>query len=227
MKKQLLISYLSVLSIFSWGQNLTITPESFSTPFEFGDVLIETSVQDTFKLITSSTTPVTVSYIWGSAGLGVSTCYKNILLFEVVSISSSISNSSPGEVIIKFNPRAYNTYKSVSGSCVKTGTSTGVGTFVGDLQLSVNNIYVTTINLRGNGVDVVNAIESPVIDNSVFPNPFQDKINLNKTQSWELFNLAGVMLKNGYSDNVLSSDLPQGFYFIKLEDGSITRVVKN
>ena len=227
MKKLLLVICLSMSSVFSWAQNLTVTPESFSTPFDFGGTLIETSVQDTFRLTTTSSTPVTVSYIWGSAGLGVSTCYKNTLIFEVVSISSSISNSSPGEVIVKFNPRAYNTYKSVSGSCVKTGTLTGVGTYVGDLQLSMDNTYVTTINLRGNGVDIINSIDTPLSENKLFPNPFTDLLNLEHSQAWEMYNVSGIKLKSGVSDKITSSDLPQGFYFVKLENGSITRVVKN
>lgn len=60
---------------------------------------------------------------------------------------------------------------------------------------------------------------------SVYPNPTQGPVFLNKSTSWEVYSVAGQLIKSDYGGIVDLSNSPNGIYIIHTTEG-MTKVIK-
>ena len=218
MKRKLQLLILSVFTLQLSAQTITITPSTADLGYyDFSQVKVETSKTITFDITTESETPIVLSYDWGSAGLGVSSCYDNVEIFKVLSISPSVSKGNPGTLIISFNPKAYTIKRVLKAKCVSNGTSNGVQSYVGDLQLKVNSTYFTTINLRGEGVlEIVGLNDSESLNSvHIYPNPTDGKMKILGDYAWSIVDIYGNELQSGFGEDLDVNHLKSGVYFVR------------
>jgi O-glycosyl hydrolase len=60
----------------------------------------------------------------------------------------------------------------------------------------------------------------------IYPNPFNDQINLSIKQNWHLYDCRGQLIKIGYSDKIEGAELMTGMYLLRLENGLMYKVMK-
>jgi len=70
--------------------------------------------------------------------------------------------------------------------------------------------------------------EGSILENMVYPNPFQDKINLNMSSDAEiqLTDINGAILYNGFGREIETSSYPRGMYVLKIRQNGSSRVFK-
>ena len=62
--------------------------------------------------------------------------------------------------------------------------------------------------------------------NQVFPNPFKDEINVSNPQSWTLISSTGSIVAKGNSKTIVTSEIQNGLYLLKLENGATYKLTK-
>lgn len=80
-------------------------------------------------------------------------------------------------------------------------------------------------HLLGEKCSISSISENTNESKTFYPNPTHDKIFLSEKTNWEIFNLHGVILTSGLSQEINVSNLKAGLYMIKL-DNSIHRFIK-
>lgn len=79
-------------------------------------------------------------------------------------------------------------------------------------------------NLCGNSTATNQTAENPT-KLRVWPNPANDKITLNGTGEWVLYDNTGKLVRSGKDDSFDISDLPHGLYFVK-RDKQMAKFIK-
>lgn len=220
--KKIITLLFSALTSFGIAQTILITPTASGLePFNFGDVVVGTTVDQNFTVTTTSLTPINLTYVWGNAGYSGSTSCNYVSRFSVESFPTQIDAANPGTITLRFYPQTFNTYSKVQGNCIKTGTSNGVGDVVGDLQISENDVYAATMDLRGTGA-LTTAINEVRNANAsfVYPNPTNNVLNIVNSNAihYEIVDTKGLQVAQGklIGQNIDVSSLASGMYILKL-----------
>ena len=93
------------------------------------------------------------------------------------------------------------------------------------LYSGYNPVKFDDVDVKSNSI--ITAIETAAeLSNVVYPNPFTSSIHIDTIQAWSLYSTSGQLIKKGYSDIVEGSELSQGMYLLRLENGTVIRMNK-